>query len=273
MSRARYVVATKAPAEGPFYFGPADRARFGVRHRADPAPSKGAAALVICPHLGAENIPAHRGVLKLAAAAAAGGTEVLRYDPFAHGDSAGEPGEARLADWLEDVALARQALPPAEVDLVAIGLSTLVVARALAKATPVRSLVLWDPPRSGRDWRVAAFERRKVVEAATSCRFAEPGPGGATDIVGFSLSAAALDEIADLSLADLPRGAAARALIVSTAEVPPDAATTALVRERVGAIESVHQPLPAGLQDDPFRPRVPLNAVQAILDFLARAAP
>ena len=72
--------------------------RFGLYHPANGEGSRGRGVL-ICPPIAHEHIRSHRALRFLAVQLARAGFDVLRFDYFAVGDSAGDSEEARVAHW------------------------------------------------------------------------------------------------------------------------------------------------------------------------------
>lgn len=130
----------------PLYFGPSERALYGVYE--SPAPG-GNRAMVICQPFGIEYFNAHRVARDLARRLADVGFHTLRFDYSGTGDSARELDEVRSEDWLEDIRLALGELRDMS-GVGPVGLIGLRMGAALALVTAshdpdVDRLVLWDP--------------------------------------------------------------------------------------------------------------------------------
>ena len=80
----------------PLYFGERTRRLFGVYTPAHAA-GRPARGVVLCHPWGQEYLHAHRSLRKLGDLLAAAGFDVLRFDYFGTGDSAGDLPEASLA--------------------------------------------------------------------------------------------------------------------------------------------------------------------------------
>lgn len=112
------------------------------------------AAILVCPPIAHEHIRAHRALRHLAVQLAREGFDVLRFDYFGVGDSAGESQEATVARWQSDVVAAGKEL------LALSGARSLSVLGArfgatLAATAPLPSLdhlVLWEPVCNGRHY-------------------------------------------------------------------------------------------------------------------------
>jgi predicted alpha/beta hydrolase len=93
----------------PLYFGTGQRRLFGVLDPAQ-ARSSQAQAAVICYPWGPEYIFAHRALRHLSRQLAVRGFNVLRFDYYGSGDSAGDESEVRLSGWREDIVAAIEEL-------------------------------------------------------------------------------------------------------------------------------------------------------------------
>ncbi|MDX2205394.1 MAG: alpha/beta fold hydrolase [Hyphomicrobiaceae bacterium] len=139
----------------PLYFGTGKRRLFGVLDPAQARSGKSQAA-VICYPWGSEYIFAHRALRHLARQLAARGFNVLRFDYYGTGDSAGEESEVRLAGWREDIAAAIEELKETcdarAVTLIGLRLGASLAAEVAALGRKdVTALVLWDPAVSGSE--------------------------------------------------------------------------------------------------------------------------
>jgi uncharacterized protein len=152
-------VTAGAPAARPFYL-PARRRVFAIHH-----PSAGAArgAIVFAPPFAEEMNKSRRMVALQARALAAAGWHVLLVDPHGTGDSGGDFGDARWADWIDDLAEGRDWLAAqAGIEPWLWGLrSGALLAGALAAQRVPAGLLLWQPVLSGRQ-HVQQFLRLKA---------------------------------------------------------------------------------------------------------------
>ena len=140
----------------PFYFGDRRRRLFGIFEPAV-ATSVGKRAAVLCYPWGAEYVHAHRAMRQLAVRLSAAGIDILRFDYFGTGDSAGEMVDADLAGWETDIELAieelRDIVGSARMTLIGLRLGATLAARVAARRPrDVDTLVLWDPILSGPDY-------------------------------------------------------------------------------------------------------------------------
>lgn len=182
----------------PFLFGRAERPLYGVYHAAAAA-GRVARGVVFLNPFGQEAIRANRPYRVLAEELARRRWHVLRFDYSATGDSAGDDGEARVAQWLDDVGAAIEELRAMAaleaVHLLGMRLGATLAARVAAARRDVKGVVLWDPLLSGRAfieeilpaWRpdhagLVAGEAHGFVVATEL----------ANDIAGLTLDASAL---------------------------------------------------------------------------------
>lgn len=147
-----------------FHFGPGNRPLFGMRH-VPPAAARDTAVL-ICPPWGAEYMRSHRGLRMLAERLATAGYDSLRFDYSGTGDSEGNSLDARLPDWLTDIAQAAQELRDLsgahKVAVIGVRLGALLASEAVRQGMRCEALLYWDAPENG-----AAFaESMLAMDAA-----------------------------------------------------------------------------------------------------------
>jgi alpha/beta superfamily hydrolase len=138
----------------PEYFGAESRRLFGTFHARNPASAPGR-AVVLCNAFGREGIQLHRMFRILAERLSRTGSDVLRFDYYGTGDSAGDDNEGDLAGWTDDVVTAQAELlrrvPGSEVVLVGARLGANIAQRAAERIAPAR-LVMLDPILEGPDY-------------------------------------------------------------------------------------------------------------------------
>jgi pimeloyl-ACP methyl ester carboxylesterase len=136
-----------------FYFGASTRQLFGFYH---PAAGRSRGGVVICAPLGREYLLAHATLRYLARLLADAGFDVLRFDYFGTGDSAGAFEEASQRQWLTDIATAITELKDLaridRVSLVGMRYGAALAAVVARTAEGIDGLVLWDTVTSGRDY-------------------------------------------------------------------------------------------------------------------------
>ncbi len=190
--------------------------RLGLYHPANGEGSRGRGVL-ICPPIAHEHIRAHRALRFLAVQLARQGFDVLRFDYFAVGDSAGDSEEAQVAHWQADVGGAAGELRAlAGIDSLAVlGVRFGATLAATAQGLPtVQHLVLWDPIVDGRQYLLRMEEMHKAMLVDSHCfqhpRQEQPGPG----LLGFPFGPALRTGIAACHLRALDRWPSERVTIV-----------------------------------------------------------
>jgi uncharacterized protein len=184
-------------------------------------------AVVLCPPIGHEYVRAHRAFRQFASALAREGFAVMRFDYSGTGDSAGDPTDVGLPEWLRDVHAASQEARRRSgferTAFVGARLGAVLAMLAAAREGPARDVVLWDPPPSGEAYL------RELEETHLAHRRLLPGrtpparrSGDAAEYMGYPYPASLLRHIGRLDLASLPRPAAGRTLLLET-EPPDDA--------------------------------------------------
>lgn len=107
---------------------------------------------VICPSVGQEYLRAHRSCVLLDRQLARRGVDVLRFDYYGSGDSAGDAREVTLAGAVDDTVQAvrelRDVAAIRPVALIGLRVGAAVAARAAGPAS-VGRVVLWDPVVDG----------------------------------------------------------------------------------------------------------------------------
>ncbi len=201
----------------PHFFGPLETRLFGVRHAPENGASTGTRRVLLCYPLGQEYIRIHRTFRLLAARLAKQGFEVLRFDYFATGDSAGDSRQASLAQWLEDIRSAIRELDNgsgnAAYHLVGLRLGASLAALAAAARNDVQSVVLWEPVVDGG----AYLARHGVGTDVTPVSLSSPTAGGPADcpeVAGFPLGDTLGCDLEQLDLLTLNRAPAARVCII-----------------------------------------------------------
>ena len=208
--------------------------RLGLYHPATGEAARGCGVL-ICPPIAHEHIRAHRALRFLAMQLAREGFDVLRFDYFAVGDSAGDSEEAQVAMWQADVGAAAEelhALAGTET-LAVLGVRFGATLAATAKGLPtVDQLVLWDPVLDGRHYLAGMEEMHKAMLVDSHCfqhpRQERPGPG----LLGFPFKPALRAEIAACDLRALERWPSGRVTVVQGGEVAQIESFVSELRQR-----------------------------------------
>ncbi|NOT28044.1 MAG: amino acid adenylation domain-containing protein [Acidobacteria bacterium] len=150
----RHRAETNTAAQEVFFFGEPDRHLFGALTTPGVRPKR--TGILVCPSWGVEYMRAYRGLNRLSERLAEHGYAVLRFDYASTGDSAGDSADARVEEWLENIAAAdaelRHRTGVRDVCLVGLRLGALLAQRAVGRGLRVSHLVLWDPPPNGASW-------------------------------------------------------------------------------------------------------------------------
>ncbi len=193
-------------AELPFYFGANDEL-FGLFHAAL-GPSR--KAVLLCPPLGQDQIRCHRLYRQLAAALAAEGIPVLRFDYYGSGDSAGASAEVDWERCLADAATAADELRERSGagHIVAFGARIGgSVALAASRAARFSAVVAWDPVLDGDDY-VARLDAMQAALRLDKQRFTRPRLEAdiASQWLGFDVNDRLRRQLVDLRLdaSDIP---------------------------------------------------------------------
>jgi pimeloyl-ACP methyl ester carboxylesterase len=187
----------------PFYFGSSAKPLYGVFHPAR-AGSPGPAVL-LCYPMGSEYMRAHRAFRQASSLLTKAGAQVLRFDYFGTGDSAGEGEEASIGQWLDDTESAidelRDMTGAKQVSLMGLRMGATIAARVAARRTDVDRVVLWDPVVSGIEY----FRELLQVGRFDPLIGKPAGPGeivGTLAVTGFPISETLRREILKLDLTD-----------------------------------------------------------------------
>ena len=147
----------------PFFFGPPDRRLFGLFQAAQgTAPAM--TAVLLCNPFGQEAVRSHRMYRVLADRLIRSGVDVLRFDYFGTGDSAGDDTEGEISGWTRDVIAAHVELTHrSRASRLAwigarLGATLAVRASVLTSRTPEK-LILWEPIIDGAAYLRQLYER------------------------------------------------------------------------------------------------------------------
>jgi len=154
----------------PLFFGPAERAKYGVFHPAAGHGTKGR-GVVFCDALFDEAIRAHRALRFASESMAAARWNSFRFDYFGTGDSAGETQEFNLVQACQDIHEAIQEIRSmaslSGVYLLGLRLGGALAMQCAAERDDIRGVILWDPVVDGSSVLV---EFDELAEPDTSGR-------------------------------------------------------------------------------------------------------
>lgn len=133
----------------PFFFGRPERQLFGLFQSAQTS-LPATAGVLLCNPFGQEAVRTHRMFRVLADRLNRAGIDVLRFDYFATGDSAGDDAEGEPTGWARDLCAAHEELSrrsrAARIIWIGARLGASLAIKATALAThPPERLILWEP--------------------------------------------------------------------------------------------------------------------------------
>lgn len=250
----------------PFFFGFNERRLFGIympAHGSGSSPS----AVVVCYPWGQEYLRSHRSLKYLSTLLARSGVDVLRFDYYGTGDSAGDMSDGTLAGWEADIETAIEELKDttsaSRVGLVGLRLGATLAARVAARRNDIDRLALWDPVVLGDEY-LHDLERTDA-EVRFHGAWTPDGVGatGERTILGFALSEALTRDIAALNLADSLPALPSRTLILAS---QPLSSHDSLRRQH--AVED-HPGPPVWLEDaDSGVGAMPVHLIQHVAGWL-----
>jgi uncharacterized protein len=204
----------------PFFFGETAEPLLGLHHPATGAHPRRRGVAILNP-FGDEYLRAHRPLRQLADRLAACGFDVLRFDYFGCGDSAGEDEQGRLARWLQDAAAAVEELEAlsgsARVALVGVRLGASLAVQLAARRPGVEQLVLWDPVADGARY-LAELEAAHATCMRENARRRALPASEPPQVLGFPLPAPLRAEIEAVDLSGHVVAPVADVLVLTTGE-------------------------------------------------------
>lgn len=225
----------------PFFFGSGPRRLFGIYEPALQSKGRRRAAL-LCHPWGPEYLHAHRSMRRLSQLLAAAGTDALRFDYYATGDSAGGDAEGDLDGWRRDTMTAAEELISLSgtnrLTLVGLRLGGAVAAQTATELGPaVERLVLWDPVVEGSAYldELREVNRAHVATMGIWSSASSEIGGDESAIHGFPLTARFRDQLAALSLGSIAARIRCPVHIVASTTV----AACERMRNALSAAESV----------------------------------
>lgn len=150
----KQVVPSTEPRDSdePVRFGDAAGSLFGIVHRPRTAVAS-SRVVVLCAPYGWEYYKTHWAFRQTAKQLSGRGHTVLRFDYFGTGDSLGDPVQASVDRWVEDILAAKRLAgemgESSAVTLIGLRLGGTLAAKAFDEGGGAGSLVLWDPVISG----------------------------------------------------------------------------------------------------------------------------
>jgi uncharacterized protein len=183
----------------PFFFGSRNRQLFGVYHPAKRHPSC-MHGVVLCPPIGQEYMRTHMAIRQLAIQLSSVGFDVLKFDYYGLGDSAGTSEEGNPDLWRDDVRTAYRELKDVSgmtsISIIGLRLGAALAAEATFTGLSVKNLLLWDPVVRGREY---IEEMRKLTSGVLQGK-EDHGPGDCETLVGFPFAARTISMLSAIDL-------------------------------------------------------------------------
>jgi len=205
----------------PFFFGPAEAQLFGIYHQPRTRDRRAQTGVVICYPIGQEYIRSHAALAALACRLARSGFHVLRFDYGGSGDSQGETCD--LATCKRDVARAveelRRGAALSRVWLLGLRLGANLAAEAVALASNIHGLVLWEPVIRGEP-HLAELRGLQSQWVASQCEPAGQSNDSGQEILGFWLSGALQKQIQAIDMLDSERPRVTSIVLLGEANRP-----------------------------------------------------
>jgi uncharacterized protein len=201
----------------PFFFGSYQKQLFGIYH---PANSRDIMShgVLLCPPVGHEHLRTYMAFRQLALQLSALGFDVLKFDYYGIGDSAGETEDGSVDIWIGDVQRAYQELKDMagvqSISLVGLRLGATLAVEAVSTGLKAKNLVLWDPVVAGRDYIRELRELTKEVLNGTQANRL----GNIEELVGFPYAAQNISLISNLDLLRVRFGGAKNTFLVLSEE-------------------------------------------------------
>jgi uncharacterized protein len=193
------------------FFGESPQSLFGCYH--PPSMERECShSILLCYPFGHEYIRVHRVFRRLAINLASNGFHVFRFDYFGTGDSSGDPEQARLRQWIENIYKASEQLQLrsklSRVCLVGLRLGATMAVMAAKELPEMDALVLWEPVVNGSEYlRELAIEQYRFEESTLGCKIeikCDSRNSIPNEILGFPISPLLLDDLRQVDLMTIP---------------------------------------------------------------------
>ena len=171
------------------------------------------AAIVLCNPFGEEATRAHRAYRVMAGRLEAAGYATMRFDYAGTGDSSGASSDFGIDHWLDDIAIATDALRAdagvSRIALVGLGLgATLAALHACRPEARIAHLLLWDPVVDGRGYLHELGQAHRAYLHAETGRLPSDQGDAPTETMGMPIGAGLREAMTSINLATVapPRG-------------------------------------------------------------------
>jgi alpha-beta hydrolase superfamily lysophospholipase len=186
----------------PIFFGNVAQQLYGVYHPARGGNRRHTGVLLCYPHVTEYNF-VHRAYRQLSLQLSSEGFDVLRFDYFGTGDSAGETDDGSVEQWLADIKTAAEELRDiarvTHLSLVGKQLGGILAVRAALPELRIRDLVLWDPILKGSDF-IADLEEAHDRHCLARLQSSSDGEATGNELLGFPFPQSLRREISQLQL-------------------------------------------------------------------------
>ncbi len=263
------------PIAVPVAFGPADRPLLGFYHAPSPHSLRGV-VVVLCNPIGYEAMSVHRTYRHLAERLAASGFPVFRFDYDGTGDSAGATEDpARMQAWMGSLKLAiaqsKILSGASRVALFGVRFGATLATLAALEEPEIEALIAWAPVISGRVHvrEIRGFRLLKDSKAP------EKRSDGSEQVGGYLFTAETLSAMSAIDLLATTKRVARRVLVLPRNERSTEEARF-VEHLTTGGAEVLFAPrggYAKMMRDDPYDSVVPLEALDAIVDWLSSGCP
>ncbi len=256
-----------------FFFGGAESPLFGVYHAPLSAADRDL-GIVVCGPVGREYTKTHRALRQLALRLARLGFHVLRFDYRGCGDSSGEPVDADLIRWSQDVSRAADELKDraglAKVGLVGLRLGGALALLSTRARRDVEALVLWEPVLDGGRHLAELRKSNAKWQADRGLPAEAVAEEGVLGILGFPMGRSLREGLQALDWT-FERRPARRTLLLRETADPADALLAEQMKKHGVSFQVEPTPAERFWQDADSGTRmfVPTSSLQAVTSWLS----
>ena len=256
--------------ETPLYFTSGGQTLFGWIHM--PARERRIdVGLVVCKPFGYDAVCSHRSLRAFAAASAAIGLPVLRFDYAGTGDSSDPDADTdQIAAWSADILAAAQTLRresgATRVCLLGLGLGALLAARAAAGGEAICGLIAIAPLINGRRYlrELRAFQAAAVKDSTAA------QANGDLEVAGFRVAAASAQTLAQTDLMTSATAPARHVLVIDRSDLPTAKPWADAMRSQGAEVEYQSLPGFTDMMSTPHAAVVPRQMIAATTLWLER---
>lgn len=267
------------PREGiePLYFGTTEKPLFGCYHVPQSGPTRDC-GIVLCYPMGQEYIRSHRTYRQLAVRLSRVGFDVLRFDFYGCGDSAGDCEQGQIRQWLTDISTAvselRRRCGSAKVCLVGLRLGGALSMMVGAERGDIDHLVLWNPIISGKAYieELKAAQKEMLKYAYAEPKYHTNGDKP-TEILGFPLTDFMLAGLEKIDLLAVWQKPANNVFLIESNKETREGRLMAHLTRLGTQLEYQHLPCPRIWSEEPQKGIVPHQLLQSVVSQISRVYP